>query len=343
MDVSMFDYPLPEDLIAQEPTEERSASRLMVVDRETEKIQHRRFPDILDYLGAGDVLVLNDTRVRPARLIGTKEGTGARIELLLLNPLGEDRWESLVKPAKRIREGTIVHFGEGDLTAVAEEKTEAAGGRVFRLHYNTSDLERLLDKLGEMPLPPYIRKQLDEPERYQTVYSREVGSAAAPTAGLHFTRELLEQAKEKGVEIVPITLHVGLGTFRPVTAENVEEHQMHAEFYEVSEVSATAIQKAKERGNRVVAVGTTSVRTLESVAREHGEVRATRGWTDIFIYPGFPFRVVDTLLTNFHLPKSTLLMLVSAFASRELMLEAYRTAVSERYRFFSFGDAMLIL
>ncbi|SDC18767.1 S-adenosylmethionine:tRNA ribosyltransferase-isomerase [Melghirimyces thermohalophilus] len=339
----MFDYPLPEDLIAQEPTEERSASRLMVVDRETEKIQHRRFPDILDYLGAGDVLVLNDTRVRPARLIGTKEGTGARIELLLLNPLGEDRWESLVKPAKRIREGTIVHFGEGDLTAVAEEKTEAAGGRVFRLHYNTSDLERLLDKLGEMPLPPYIRKQLDEPERYQTVYSREVGSAAAPTAGLHFTRELLEQAKEKGVEIVPITLHVGLGTFRPVTAENVEEHQMHAEFYEVSEVSATAIQKAKERGNRVVAVGTTSVRTLESVAREHGEVRATRGWTDIFIYPGFPFRVVDTLLTNFHLPKSTLLMLVSAFASRELMLEAYRTAVSERYRFFSFGDAMLIL
>jgi len=339
----MFDYPLPEDLIAQEPTEERSASRLMVVDRETKKIQHRRFPDILDYLGAGDVLVLNDTRVRPARLIGTKEGTGARIELLLLNPLGEDRWESLVKPAKRIREGTIVHFGEGDLTAVAEEKTEAAGGRVFRLHYNTSDLERLLDKLGEMPLPPYIRKQLDEPERYQTVYSREVGSAAAPTAGLHFTRELLEQAKEKGVEIVPITLHVGLGTFRPVTAENVEEHQMHAEFYEVSEVSATAIQKAKERGNRVVAVGTTSVRTLESVAREHGEVRATRGWTDIFIYPGFPFRVVDTLLTNFHLPQSTLLMLVSAFASRELMLEAYRTAVSERYRFFSFGDAMLIL
>lgn len=343
MDVSQFDFELPEELIAQEPAPKRSGSRLMVVNRENQTVEHRRFPDLLEYLHPGDVLVLNDTRVRPARLVGVKEGTGARIELLLLNPLGGDRWEALVKPAKRVKEGTVVRFGDGKLQAVAQEMTEAAGGRVFQLQYQEQDLEILLERLGEMPLPPYIHRRLDEPERYQTVYSRAVGSAAAPTAGLHFTEDLLNRAKEKGVKIVTITLHVGLGTFRPVTAESIEEHQMHAEFYEVSEEAAEQIRVAKAKGNRVVAVGTTSVRTLETVARDHGEIRAARGWTDIFIYPGFPFRVTDALLTNFHLPKSTLLMLVSAFSSRELMLQAYRTAVREKYRFFSFGDAMLIL
>lgn len=343
MDVSQFDFELPEELIAQEPAPKRSGSRLMVVNRENQTVEHRRFPDLLEYLHPGDVLVLNDTRVRPARLVGVKEGTGARIELLLLNPLGGDRWEALVKPAKRVKEGTVVRFGDGKLQAVAQEMTDAAGGRVFQLQYQEQDLEILLERLGEMPLPPYIHRRLDEPERYQTVYSRAVGSAAAPTAGLHFTEDLLNRAKEKGVKIVTITLHVGLGTFRPVTAESVEEHQMHAEFYEVSEEAAEQIRVAKAKGNRVVAVGTTSVRTLETVARDHGEIRAARGWTDIFIYPGFPFRVTDALLTNFHLPKSTLLMLVSAFSSRELMLQAYRTAVREKYRFFSFGDAMLIL
>lgn len=343
MDVSQFDFELPEELIAQEPAPKRSGSRLMVVNRENQTVEHRRFPDLLEYLHPGDVLVLNDTRVRPARLVGVKEGTGARIELLLLNPLGGDRWEALVKPAKRVKEGTVVRFGDGKLQAVAQEMTDAAGGRVFQLQYQEQDLEILLERLGEMPLPPYIHRRLDEPERYQTVYSRAVGSAAAPTAGLHFTEDLLNRAKEKGVKIVTITLHVGLGTFRPVTAESVEEHQMHAEFYEVSEEAAEQIRVAKAKGNRVVAVGTTSVRTLETVARDHGEIRAARGWTDIFIYPGFRFRVTDALLTNFHLPKSTLLMLVSAFSSRELMLQAYRTAVREKYRFFSFGDAMLIL
>lgn len=343
MDVSQFDFELPEELIAQEPAPKRSGSRLMVVNRENQTVEHRRFPDLLEYLHPGDVLVLNDTRVRPARLVGVKEGTGARIELLLLNPLGGDRWEALVKPAKRVKEGTVVRFGDGKLQAVAQEMTDAAGGRVFQLQYQEQDLEILLERLGEMPLPPYIHRRLDEPERYQTVYSRAVGSAAAPTAGLHFTEDLLNRAKEKGVKIVTITLHVGLGTFRPVTAESIEEHQMHAEFYEVSEEAAEQIRVAKAKGNRVMAVGTTSVRTLETVARDHGEIRAARGWTDIFIYPGFRFRVTDALLTNFHLPKSTLLMLVSAFSSRELMLQAYRTAVREKYRFFSFGDAMLIL
>ncbi|MFD1426508.1 S-adenosylmethionine:tRNA ribosyltransferase-isomerase [Kroppenstedtia sanguinis] len=343
MDVSQFDFELPEELIAQEPAQKRSGSRLMVVNREEQTTEHRRFPDLLEYLHPGDVLVLNDTRVRPARLVGEKEETGARIELLLLNPLGGDRWEALVKPAKRVKEGTVIRFGDGQLQAVAQEVTDAAGGRVFQLRYSGQDLESLLERLGEMPLPPYIHRRLDEPERYQTVYSRALGSAAAPTAGLHFTEDLLQHAKDKGVQIVTITLHVGLGTFRPVTAESVEAHQMHAEFYEVSEEAAEQIRLAQAKGNRVVAVGTTSVRTLETVARDQGEIRAARGWTDIFIYPGFPFRVTDALLTNFHLPKSTLLMLVSAFASRELMLQAYQRAVREKYRFFSFGDAMLIL
>ncbi|SDW28780.1 S-adenosylmethionine--tRNA ribosyltransferase-isomerase [Marininema mesophilum] len=342
MDVSLFNFHLPEELIAQTPLLDRSSSRLLVLDRETEEIKHASFPDLLGYLHAGDVLVLNDTRVRPARLIGVKEETGAQIELLLLKPLGEDRWEALVKPAKRVKEGSVISFGDGRLKAVAQEAADMAGGRVFRLEYTASDLEELLVELGEMPLPPYIREELAEKERYQTVYSRETGSAAAPTAGLHFTPELLNAAKEKGVEVTFLTLHVGLGTFRPVSVENVEEHQIHAEFYSLNEDSAAQIHQAKAEGRRVIAVGTTTVRTLETIARDYGKIQAANGWTDIFIYPGVRFRVVDAMLTNFHLPKSTLIMLVSAFAGREATLRAYREAVAKRYRFFSFGDAMLI-
>ncbi|MFC4078331.1 tRNA preQ1(34) S-adenosylmethionine ribosyltransferase-isomerase QueA [Salinithrix halophila] len=343
MDVSLFDFDLPEELIAQTPLKDRSSSRLMVLDRKDGSVQHRRFPDLLEYLQPGDVLVLNNTRVRPARLIGSKEETGARIEVLLLKPLGEDRWEALVKPAKRVKPGTVVQFGNGKLRAVVEREAEVAGGRIFRLEYAVSDLEKLLEELGKMPLPPYIHEELEEGERYQTVYSAEVGSAAAPTAGLHFTPELLRRAEEKGVRVATLTLHVGLGTFRPVSAESVEEHRMHAEYYELSEEAAGLIREAQSNGNRVVAVGTTSVRTLETIARDFGEVRAASGWTDIFIYPGYEYRVVDRLLTNFHLPKSTLIMLVSAFAGTEFTLQAYREAVEERYRFFSFGDAMLIV
>ena len=344
MDVSLYDYHLPKELIAQTPAAKRDASRLMVVDRKTSQLRHGRFPDILDYLKSGDVLVLNDSRVRPARLIGVKEETGAKIELLLLNPLGNDRWETLVRPAKRVKQGTVIQFGEGRLKAVAKEQTEVAGGRVFQLQYDGSDIEKLFEELGRMPLPPYIHEQLDDPERYQTVFSRVVGSAAAPTAGLHFTEELLAKIREKGVKVVFVTLHVGLGTFRPVTAEQIEDHQMHAEYYELSEETAKEINAAKQRGNKVFAVGTTCVRTLETVYQKlSGELKKDQGWTDIFIYPGFQFGVVDGLLTNFHLPQSTLLMLVSAFASRELILSAYKEAVNRQYRFFSFGDAMLIL
>ncbi|PTM58324.1 tRNA preQ1(34) S-adenosylmethionine ribosyltransferase-isomerase QueA [Desmospora activa] len=343
MDVSQFDYHLPEELIAQTPAEERSGSRLMVLHRKDGRIEHRRFPDWLDYVQAGDVWVVNDTRVRPARLIGVKEDTGAQIELLLLKPMGEGRWEALVKPAKRVKEGTVISFGDGLLRAEAQEKAEIAGGRVFKLLHGEEELEPLFERLGEMPLPPYIRERLDQPERYQTVYAREVGSAAAPTAGLHFTPALLEEAKKRGVHIVPITLHVGLGTFRPVTVERVEEHRMHAEYFEVSEESAHMIREAKQKGKRICAVGTTSVRTLESVVQKYGEIQAAQGWTDIFIHPGYSFQVVDGLLTNFHLPRSTLMMLISAFAGRENVLAAYREAVQERYRFFSFGDAMLIV
>jgi S-adenosylmethionine:tRNA ribosyltransferase-isomerase len=331
-------------LIAQTPAEKRDASRLMVVDRKTSQIRHAKFTNILDYLNPGDVLVLNDSRVRPARLIGVKEETGAKIELLLLNPLGNDRWEALVRPAKRVKQGTVIQFGEGRLKAVAQEQTEVAGGRVFQLQYEGGDLEKLFEQLGQMPLPPYIHEQLDDPERYQTVFSRVVGSAAAPTAGLHFTEELLAAIREKGVKVVFITLHVGLGTFRPVTVKRIEDHRMHAEYYELSEETAQEINAAKKRGNKVFAVGTTCVRTLETVYRKlNGEIKKDQGWTDIFIYPGFQFGVVDGLLTNFHLPQSTLLMLVSAFASRELILSAYEEAVRKQYRFFSFGDAMLIL
>ncbi|GGE27238.1 S-adenosylmethionine:tRNA ribosyltransferase-isomerase [Marinithermofilum abyssi] len=343
MEVSAFDFELPEELIAQTPTPDRSSSRLMVVNRKNETIDHGRFPDLLNYLRAGDLLVLNDTRVRPARLIGVKEGTGAKIEMLLLTPLGENRWEVLMKPAKRVKPGTVIHFGEGALRAVAEQEAEMPGGKIVRLEYEAEDLDALLETLGEMPLPPYIRERLDDPERYQTVYSRHTGSVAAPTAGLHFTPEILQQAEQKGVHIAYITLHVGLGTFRPISADRVEDHHMHAEYYEIPEETASLIRETEQSGGRVVAVGTTTVRTLETVARDHGEIQATKGWTDIFIYPGFQYRVVDALLTNFHLPKSTLLMLVSAFASRDLILRAYQEAVRERYRFFSFGDAMLIL
>jgi S-adenosylmethionine:tRNA ribosyltransferase-isomerase len=342
VDVSQFDFDLPERLIAQTPLAERSESRLLVLRREDGSIRHRRFQDIVEFLQPGDVLVLNDSKVIPARLIGSKADTGAKIELLLLKQLQGDRWETLVKPAKRIKAGTKVVFGQGELVAVAEEEGEAPGGRIFRLEYDGVLME-LLNRLGQMPLPPYIKKQLDDPDRYQTVYARHPGSAAAPTAGLHFTPELLNRIEQRGVNIAAITLHVGLGTFRPVTADRVEDHRMHAEYYEVSREAAEAVNKAKANGRRVVAVGTTSCRTLESIADDEGTVYARSGWTDIFIYPGYTFRAVDALITNFHLPKSTLVMLVSAFAGRELTMKSYREAVREEYRFFSFGDAMLII
>lgn len=344
MDVSLYHYDLPKELIAQFPLEKRDQSRLMIVDRKKGTWTHTHFPSIVQMLEPGDLMVFNDSRVRPARLIGIKEETGAKIELLLLHPLGNDEWEALVKPAKRVKEGTVISFGDGLLKAIALNPTEAAGGRVFRLQYEAQDFEKLLQELGRMPLPPYIHAQLDDPERYQTVYSRVIGSAAAPTAGLHFTPELMEQLTQKGVEFAFVTLHVGLGTFRPVVEKRVEDHQMHAEYYELPKETADKINEAKKKGRRVIAVGTTSVRTLETVARRFdGEIREDKGWTDIFIYPGYQFRTIDALLTNFHLPESTLLMLVSAFASRELILNAYQEAVCQQYRFFSFGDAMLIL
>lgn len=344
MDVSLYHYELPKELIAQVPLKKRDQSRLMIVDRAKGTWMHTHFPSILEMFEPGDVMVFNDSRVRPARLIGVKEDTGAKIELLLLHPLGNDEWEALVKPAKRVKEGTVISFGDGLLKAIALQPTQAAGGRVFRLKYQSANFEKLLEELGKMPLPPYIHAQLDDPERYQTVYSKVIGSAAAPTAGLHFTPELMNQLKQKGIEFAFLTLHVGLGTFRPVTAKRVEDHQMHAEYYELSEEAAEKINNAKQKGKKVIAVGTTSVRTLETVAQRYqGEIRADKGWTDIFIYPGYQFQTIDALLTNFHLPESTLLMLVSAFASRELIMKAYREAVEKRYRFFSFGDAMLIL
>lgn len=342
MDVSQFDFDLPERLIAQTPLAERSQSRLLVLERESGTISHRRFPDVVELLEPGDTLVLNDSKVIPARLIGSKVGTGGKIELLLLKPLSDDRWETLVKPAKRVKVGTEVIFGDGKLVAVAEAETEVAGGRVFRLRYDGVLME-ILDALGQMPLPPYIREQLDDPDRYQTVYARHPGSAAAPTAGLHFTPRLLEQLEHKGINLATITLHVGMGTFRPVMVDRVEEHRMHAEYYEVNEEAARAINAARESGKRVVAVGTTSCRTLETLVGDQGKIQAASGWTDIFIYPGHTFRAVDALLTNFHLPKSTLVMLVSAFAHRELVMKSYREAIREQYRFFSFGDAMLII
>ncbi|RHW40614.1 tRNA preQ1(34) S-adenosylmethionine ribosyltransferase-isomerase QueA [Neobacillus notoginsengisoli] len=342
MKVDLFDFHLPEELIAQTPLENRTDSRLMVLNKETGEINHAIFKNIKQYLRKGDCLVLNDTRVLPARLYGAKKDTGAKIEVLLLKQIDGDQWETLIKPAKRIRVGMEIEFGEGLLTAVCTEEAEH-GGRVLEFKYNGIFYE-ILDALGEMPLPPYIKEQLDDKDRYQTVFAKERGSAAAPTAGLHFTEELLEEIREMGVSTAFITLHVGLGTFRPVSVENVLEHDMHAEFYIVSEGTARLLNETRETGGRIITVGTTSTRTLETVASSNGgQFRADSGWTSIFIYPGYEFQAVDGMITNFHLPKSTLIMLVSALAGRENVLHAYETAVRERYRFFSFGDAMLII
>ncbi|STO13182.1 S-adenosylmethionine:tRNA ribosyltransferase-isomerase [[Flavobacterium] thermophilum] len=338
----MFDFHLPEELIAQTPLPDRAASRLMVLDKRTGAIRHETFRNIISYLNPSDCLVLNDTRVMPARLYGEKEETGGTVEVLLLKQLDGDRWETLVKPGKRVKPGTKLTFGEGKLEAVCLDTLEH-GGRVLEFSYDGLFYE-VLAELGEMPLPPYIKEKLDDPERYQTVYAREIGSAAAPTAGLHFTEELLDAIREKGVHIVFITLHVGLGTFRPVQVDEVEKHDMHAEFYQMSEETAETLNRVRNQGGRIIAVGTTSTRTLETIAGKHnGRFVAESGWTDIFIYPGYEFKGIDGLVTNFHLPKSTLIMLVSALAGRENILHAYQVAVKERYRFFSFGDAMLII
>ena len=341
MKVSDFDYELPEELIAQYPLENRSDSRLMVLDRATGAVEHKRFTDILDYLAPGDCLVVNNTRVIPARLYGVKEDTQAQVEVLLLKRRENDIWETLVRPGKKLKPGARVLFGDGLLTGEIVDIVEE-GNRLVRFHYQ-GIFEEILDRLGQMPLPPYITHELRDKNRYQTVYAKHDGSAAAPTAGLHFTEELLRRVRENGVEIAEVTLHVGLGTFRPVKAEEVTDHHMHSEFYRISAEAAEKVNRAKREGHRVISVGTTSTRTLESAADENGFLREKSGWTDIFIYPGYEFRVIDGLITNFHLPQSTLIMLVSALAGREHVLEAYGEAVRERYRFFSFGDAMLVL
>lgn len=337
---SDFKFDLPQELIAQVPIEDRSSSRLMVLDRETGNIEHKIFKDVVDYLNPGDCLVLNDTKVIPARLIGQKVETGGKIEFLLLKRTEDDTWETLVKPGKRAKIGTKFEFGEGRLIAEVVAMGED-GSRIVKFHYD-GIFEEILDELGSMPLPPYITEKLEEKDRYQTVYSKHSGSAAAPTAGLHFTEELLEQIRAKGVEIAFITLHVGLGTFRPVKVDDVLEHHMHSEYYVVTKEAKDKINNAKEAGKRVVCVGTTSCRTVESASKEKGRIEETSGWTDIFIYPGYEFKIVDRLITNFHLPESTLIMLVSALSDKDTILDAYKTAVEERYRFFSFGDAMFI-
>lgn len=341
MKLSDFDFHLPEELIAQRPVEPRDASRLLVVPRGGGAFEHRHFRDLAEYLRPGDALVVNETRVMPARLLGARAGSGGAIEVLLLKRLDRDRWETLVKPGKKARPGQRIRFGEGLLVGTVLENTEV-GGRVIEFAYEGL-FEQVLDRLGQMPLPPYIHERLEDPERYQTVFAREWGSAAAPTAGLHFTPELLGRLEAMGVQLHKILLHVGLGTFRPVQVEDVLEHKMHSEFYTVEPGTAEALNRVRLGGGRIFAVGTTSVRTLETVTTPEGEVRPGQGWTDIFIYPGYRFKAVDALVTNFHLPKSTLLMLVAAFAGRERMLAAYAEAVAERYRFFSFGDAMLLV
>ncbi len=341
MKIEEFDFNLPEELIAQTPLKDRAASRLLIVNPFSKEIEHHQFPHIVDELNAGDCLVLNDTRVMPARLFGIKEETGAHIEVLLLKQLEKNRWETLVKPAKRVKIGTTISFGDGLLRATCTDVLDH-GGRIFEFSYEGIFYE-VLEKLGEMPLPPYIHEKLEDRERYQTVYAKEIGSAAAPTAGLHFTEEILEKIRNKGVEIVFITLHVGLGTFRPVSSETIEEHEMHSEFYSISESAAETINRVKEQGGNVIAVGTTSTRTLETVASKYdGKIKAEQGWTDIFIYPGYEFKWIDGLITTFHLPKSPLVMLVSALAGKETIVHAYSEAIKERYRFFSFGDAMFI-
>ena len=336
-----FDFDLPEELIAQTPLKDRTSSRLLVVNKTTHTIEDKHFSDLLEELEEGDTLVVNNTRVLPARLYGTKEETGAHIEVLLLTNTEGDKWETLVKPAKRMKVGSVVSFGDGRLKATVVEELDQ-GGRTIEFSYEGVFLE-VLESLGEMPLPPYIKERLEDKERYQTVYAKENGSAAAPTAGLHFTEELMQQIRDKGVNIVPVTLHVGLGTFRPVSVDSLEDHKMHSEYYNVSKETAEMIEATKKAGKRVIAVGTTSIRTLETVARDNdGHVVTASGWTDIFISPGYEFRVVDAFVTNFHLPKSTLVMLVSAYLGREFTLEAYQHAIEERYRFFSFGDAMFV-
>lgn len=335
-----FDYELPEHLIAQTPIQKRDTSRMMVLDKKTGEIEHRHFHDIVDYLGENDVLVLNDTKVMPARIYGVKEETNAAIELLLLKEMENDTWECLTKPAKRVKVGSVISFGDGRLKALCIEEKEE-GIRVFKLDYE-GILYEILDSLGEMPLPPYIHEKLQDKDRYQTVYAKNVGSAAAPTAGLHFTKELLEELKKKGVTILYITLHVGLGTFRPVNVEDVTKHKMHSEFYAMSKEVADTLNQAKKDGKRIISVGTTSTRTLETIVNKYGKFEECSGWTDIFIYPGYTFKAIDSLITNFHLPKSTLIMLVSALAGKEHILNAYYEAVKEEYRFFSFGDSMFI-
>lgn len=341
MKLSDFNYHLPEELIAQDPLLKRSDSRLMVLNRETGSIEHRAFHNIIEYLNPGDCLVVNETKVLPARLIGVKEGTGASIEVLLLKRVDDRVWETLVKPGKKARPGARISFGEGKLVGEVMDVVEE-GNRIVRFEYE-GIFEEVLDELGQMPLPPYITHALEDKNRYQTVYAKHTGSAAAPTAGLHFTEELLEQIEEKGVKIARVTLHVGLGTFRPVKVENILEHHMHSEFYMIDEDAAEIINTTKKNGGKIISVGTTSTRTLESVADENGLVKPCSGWTEIFIYPGYKFKIVDKLITNFHLPESTLLMLVSALYDREKILEAYEEAVEQKYRFFSFGDAMFIM
>ena len=335
-----FDFELPEELIAQTPIKNRDQSRMLVLDKKTGKIEHKHFNNILDYLNENDVLVLNDTKVMPARLYGQKEETNALIEVLLLKEKTNNTWACLVKPAKRVKIGTVVNFGDGILKAKCIEIKDE-GIRVFKLIYD-GILYEILDKLGEMPLPPYIHEKLEDKDRYQTVYAKNIGSAAAPTAGLHFTKELLEKVKEKGITVLYITLHVGLGTFRPVNVEDVTKHKMHSEFYMMSKETAEILNKAKKNNQRIISVGTTTTRTLETIMNLYDEFRECSGWTSIFIYPGYEFKAIDSLITNFHLPKSTLLMLVSALAGKDKIMKAYHEAVKEKYRFFSFGDSMFI-
>jgi len=338
--VKDFNFDLPKELIAQHPLQKRDESKLMVVNKNSSEIEHKKFKDIIDYLNPGDCLVLNDTRVLPARLLGVKEGSGGKMEFLLLRRIDVDHWETLVKPGKKAKIGTRFVFGNGELKAQVISVSEG-GSRIVEFEFE-GIFEEVLDKLGEMPLPPYITEKLEDSERYQTVFSREVGSAAAPTAGLHFTEDLLKQIKAKGVKLAFVTLHIGLGTFRPVKTEIVEEHEMHSEYYVLNSETADVINETKEKGGRIIAVGTTSNRTLESIGDDNGRVHEKCGWTDIFIYPGYKFKIVDALITNFHLPESTLIMLVSAFAGQNLVMGAYEMAVKEKYRFFSFGDAMFL-
>lgn len=341
MKLQDFYYDLPQELIAQDPLLDRTSSRLMHVDKNSGNIEHKIFSDVIDYLNEGDCLVINNTKVIPARLFGTREGHEGKVEILLLKRRENDIWESLVKPGKKCKVGTMLVFGDGLLKAEVLEVVED-GNRLIKFYYE-GIFEEILDKLGQMPLPPYITHELKDKTRYQTVYAKHDGSAAAPTAGLHFTKELLEKIEKKGIVIANVTLHVGLGTFRPVKVENILEHHMHSEFYMIEESEALKINKAKEAGKRVISVGTTSCRTLESAATDDGKIQASSGWTDIFIYPGYKFKLIDGLITNFHLPESTLLMLVSAFAGKENIMAAYEEAVKKRYRFFSFGDAMILI